>query len=278
MEELQLLIEKYWLTIGLGIISVLIFLVPQGRGSSKPHQRVNHQERTNKPKRENLEKKREKINLPKVEKKRSVAESINDKIEVTKNEKFTSPKTTQSKNNSQENLTVGEKWSQQIIQLVISFSTERENQLSNKYGWLRERIAGQTILSGSKKQLYLGGAFLFLLFTEAWVLAFFLFLGIIVLLSLSIHWIDLYEQGFAIRTFGVDQDHNYRDIFEVCFVTYRYTEGDRQELYATFVTNTGREIVEEANQYYKLMEKLTPLLKAQAISITFINYQDGKLI
>ena len=61
-------------------------------------------------------------------------------------------------------------------------------------------------------------------------------------------------------------------------MNYQYTKENRQENYATFITHTGREFVEETNQYFDLTKKMGAIFQERGIRTTRIDYQDGKLI
>ena len=280
MEEILLMGEKYWLTIGLAILAVLIFLFPKGRQPTRPYQRdiKKRQEAPKNKRAENLHLQKESV------------QKLEEKSRTSSPPKATVKEVTQSTNPLRaemevekanifgERVSSEEKWSHQIVQFMTSFFIARENQLNYDYGNLKNRIVGRTVLSNSKTQMYLIGGVLFLGFTKSWSLTLMILLGFFVFVILYIHWIDVYERGFAVRSFVVDQDCGYEELSEVCFVNYQYTKENRQENYTTFITHTGREFVEEANQYFDLTEKMGTIFQERGIRITRIDYQGGKLV
>ena len=279
MEEILLMGEKYWLTIGLAILTVLIFLFPKGRQPTRSYQREikKRQEAPKNKRAENLHLQKESVQ--KSEEKSRISYPLKATVkEVIQNANpLRAEMEVEKANIFGERVSSEEKWSHQIVQFMTSFFTARENQLNYDYGNLKNRIVGRTVLSNSKTQMYLIGGVLFLGFTKSWALTLMILLGFLVFVILSIHWIDVYERGFAVRSFVVDQDCGYEELSEVCFVNYQYTKQNRQENYATFITHTGREFVEEANQYFDLTEKMGTIFQERGIRITRIDYQDGEL-
>ena len=279
MEEILLMGEKYWLTIGLAILTVLIFLFPKGRQPTRSYQREikKRQEAPKNKRAENLHLQKESVQ--KSEEKSRISYPLKATVkEVIQNANpLRAEMEVEKANIFGERVSSEEKWSHQIVQFMTSFFTARENQLNYDYGNLKNRIVGRTVLSNSKTQMYLIGGVLFLGFTKSWALTLMILLGFLVFVILSIHWIDVYERGFAVRSFVVDQDCGYEELAEVCFVNYQYTKENRQENYATFITHTGREFVEETNQYFDLTKKMGAIFQERGIRITRIDYQDGKL-
>ena len=278
MEEILLMGEKYWITIVLGVLIVLIVLFPKGRQPARPHQRdiKKRKEAPKNQRAENLHLQKE--HVQKSEEKKMT--SYPSKVAVKEVNQHLNPLRTKEVEKTRgvgEGISSEEKWSHQMIQFMVQFLTAREIQLGYDYGNLKERIVGKTILSNSKTKMYLVGGVLFLGFTKSWALTLIILLGFLVFVILSIHWIDIYERGFAIRSFIVDQDWGSEELSEVCFVSHQYTKENRQERYVTFITHTGKEFIEETNQYFDLTEKMGAIFQERGIRITRIDYQDGEL-